>query len=243
MGDRTAATLTRRVDVTADLRKIWLTPSAPFTFTPGQYCTIGTGGLERPYSIASAPHEPELELFLELVPPPHGRLTPLLFALGEGADVTLRPRAKGLFVLTPGFRHHVFVATVTGIAPYVSMIRSHLHQPAGTPQFHVLEGASFADEFGYAAELRDYATRHGFVHYLPSVSRPSDTRNAGWTGATGRINTLVEQYLSTHALATDDTCVYACGHPMMIEDVQHRLAGSGYTVVVERFWKADEFTQ
>lgn len=235
-GALTTAVITRRIDLTADLWKLWLKPARRFVFQPGQYCTIGTAGLERPYSIASAPHEEELELFMELVQPPHGTLTPLLFQLPVGAEVTLRPTPKGLFAFRPEFRHHVFVATVTGIAPYVSMLRSHLHRPTGAPQFHVLEGASYADEFGYAAELADYAAKHAFVHYMPSISRPGDTRNTGWAGATGRINTLVEQHLAAHALVPDDTCVYACGHPAMIEDVRRRVGGR-YTVECERFWK------
>lgn len=236
LGALTTAVITMRVDLTADLWKLRLRPALPFVFTPGQYCTIGTAGLERPYSIASAPHEEELELFLELVQPPHGTLTPLLFQLPVGAEVTLRPHAKGRFALRPEFRNHVCIATVTGIAPYVSMLRAHLHHPTDAPQFHVLQGASYADEFGYAAEIGDYATSHAFVHYLPSVSRPGETRNAGWTGATGRINTLVDQYLATHDLAPNDTCIYACGHPAMINDVQTRL-GARYTIEFERFWQ------
>jgi ferredoxin--NADP+ reductase len=239
VGALTTAVITRRVDLTTELWKVWLRPAVPFTFTPGQYCAIGTGGIERPYSIASAPHEAELELFLKSVPPPHGTLTPLLFQLQVGAEVTLRPQAKGRFALKPEFRNHVCIATVTGIAPYVSMLRSHLHHPIGTPQFHVLAGASYADEFGYADELDHYAATHDFVHHVPSISRPADARNAGWAGAMGRINTQVEPYLATHALTPADTCVYACGHPAMIQDVRTRLGGT-YTIEVERFWKDDE---
>jgi ferredoxin--NADP+ reductase len=234
----TTATLVRRVDVAANLCRLWLRPASPFVFTPGQYCTIGVGGHERPYSIASAPHESALELFVELLPPPNGALTPLLFELPVGAEVTLRVMAKGRFALRPEFTHHVLVATVTGVAPYISMIRAHLHHPVGAPQFHVLVGASYADEFGYADELAACAAAHTFVHHLPSVSRPTDIRNAKWTGATGRINTLVERYLATQALTCDATCVYACGHPGMVEDVRRRLAGTGYTLEAERFWTA-----
>jgi ferredoxin--NADP+ reductase len=235
----TTATLVRRVDVAATLRKLWLQPASPFVFTPGQYCTIGIGGRERPYSIASAPHESALELFVELLPPPSGTLTPLLFELAVGAEVTLRAMAKGRFVLRPEFTHHVLVATVTGVAPYISMIRAHLHHPVGTPQFHVLVGASHADEFGYADELAAWDAAHAFVHHLPSVSRPADAQNVRWTGATGRINTQIEAYLATHALPCDETCVYACGHPGMVEDVRRRLAGTSYTLVTERFWTVD----
>ena len=239
-GRFTTARITRRVDLTDELWKIWLKPEEPFAFKPGQYCTIGSGGIERPYSIVSSPHEPEIELFIELVPPPDGNLTPLLFDLQEGAQVTLRPRPKGIFVFKPEFKNHLMVATVTGIAPYVSMLRAYFNEPSGDYQYHVLEGASYKDEFAYDDELGRYAGKHSFVHFLPSVSRPGDARNSGWTGATGRINSLVEGYIRDNGLKPVDTCVYACGHPQMIENVRELLEGTGFHFEEERFWKDDE---
>ena len=53
------ARITKRVDITHDLWQIWVKPETPFGFKPGQYCTIGVDGLERPYSIVSAPYEDE----------------------------------------------------------------------------------------------------------------------------------------------------------------------------------------
>ena len=76
-----SATIERRVDFTPEHFKIWLRTAEPFPFEPGQYCTVGVTNVERPYSIASSPHEPLIELFVELIPPPEGHLTPLLHAL------------------------------------------------------------------------------------------------------------------------------------------------------------------
>ena len=50
----------RRKDFTEDLWTIWLEKPEGFTFKPGQYCTIGSEGVERAYSIVSAPYEEEL---------------------------------------------------------------------------------------------------------------------------------------------------------------------------------------
>ena len=58
-GKFTSCKITRREDLTVDLFKIWLKPLEPFSFKPGQYCTIGVDGLERPYSIVSSPDEEE----------------------------------------------------------------------------------------------------------------------------------------------------------------------------------------
>ena len=247
-GRFTTAEITRREDLTEDLWKIWLRPEQSFDFKPGQYCTIGAEGIERAYSIVSSPDEPEIELFIELVPPPEGNLTPVLHRMHVGETVTLRPRAKGLFVFQPQFKHHVMVGTVTGTVPYISMLRKFLNDPSWPQEpplnrsqyrFYVLEGASYADEFGYDDELAKMAKKHEFIKFMPSVSRPSEERNNGWQGATGRVNTLVEDYIKERALTSAETCIYACGHPQMIEDVKHRFGGTGFHFEEERFWKDD----
>jgi ferredoxin--NADP+ reductase len=231
------ASIVKRVDFTADHFKLWLEPREPFAFVPGQYCTIGVDGIERPYSIVSSPREPLIELFVELIWPPNGRLTPLLHKLRVGDSVTLRPRAKGVFVLKPEFAKHVMVATVTGVAPFVSMLRYALETPSDGASFHVLQGASFVDEFGYDTELGALAAAHPNVKFVATCSRPAEPRNARWRGETGRVNAIVERYVSEWAIAPSETCIYACGNPQMIEDVKARFAGTGFHVESERFWK------
>ncbi|HUQ51713.1 MAG TPA: ferredoxin--NADP reductase [Gammaproteobacteria bacterium] len=236
-GKVTSATIVRRVDLTREHFKIWLRCAEPLPFEPGQYCTVGVAGVERPYSIVSSPREPLLELFVELIPPPLGHLTPLLYDLKVGDAVTLRPRAKGVFLLRPQFRNHVMVATVTGIAPFVSMLRHWLEGPVDESRMYVLEGASFRDEFGYDEELHALAQRHASVRFVPTCSRPDDPRNVGWQGEVGRVHTIVERYVRDWELQPAETCIYACGHPQMIEDLRGRYAGTGFEFEEERFWK------
>lgn len=248
-GRFTTCKITRREELTEDLWKIWLETDQPFNFKPGQYCTIGAEGIERPYSIVSSPDEPEIELFIELVPPPDGNLTPVLYNLQVGAELTLRPRAKGIFVFKPEFVNHVMVGTVTGIAPYVSMLRKFLNDPQwpgsgdvsrNNYRFHVLEGASYLDEFGYDDELSKLANEHDNIQFYSSVSRPSEERNATWDGPEGRINTLVENYVADNGFVPADTVIYACGHPGMIEDVKERFQDTDFHFEEERFWKEDD---
>ncbi len=248
-GRFTTCEITRREDLTEDLWKIWIKPAQPFNFKPGQYCTIGAEGIERPYSIVSSPDEPEIELFIELVPPPDGNLTPVLFDLSVGTELTLRPRAKGIFVFKPEFKNHVMVGTVTGIVPYVSMLRKFLNDPewnADAPvsrenyRFYILEGASYLDEFGYDDELSNIADAHENIEFFSSVSRPDEERNRDWQGPKGRINTLVQDFVNSRNLEPSETVIYACGHPGMIEDVKERYAGTEYHFEEERFWKDDD---
>ena len=238
------ARIVRRRDCTDDLFLLWLEPSVEFHFTPGQYITIGAGGIERPYSIASAPYETTIELFVEYVLPAYGgKLTPLLYAQHVGDRLTMRPKAKGRFTRRAGVTNHVMVATVTGVAPYVSMIRQFIHERESCPEsvdrsrFFVLQGASHHDEFVYDIELRRLSGHYPeLMQYACSVSRPWADRNASWTGPTGRINLLIEEHLERWRLPKADTLVYLCGNPGMIEAASSRLLPTGWSVLAEQFW-------
>ena len=236
------AYVAKKQEVAEDLFLLWLRPDEPFRFKPGQYITIGTGGIERPYSIASAPYESLIELFIEYVLPEYGgKLTPLLWNLHVGDSVSMRPRAKGLFVFQPQFHHHLMLGTVTGVAPYVSMIRQALKDNIRGHHFYVMEGASHQDEFVYDSELQRLAERMPeLVTFVTTVSRPQAERNRSWNGPTGRVNTLVEEYMQRWSLPKEDTAIYLCGNPGMIEDVKERLAGQDWNLYEERFWKEDE---
>lgn len=230
-----------RRELTPDLWLMWVEKPEGFAYKPGQYCTLGVDGIERAYSIASAPHEDALEIFIELVPYEEGgHLTPLLYDLKPGDALTIRPRAKGIFTFNPNFKNHVLVATVTGVAPYVSYIRDYLHRGETGHRFFVLEGASYQDEFGYDDELSRCAEeRPDLAAFVPTVSRPDDARNAGWQGETGRVNAIVESQVERLGLTHADTLIYACGHPGMIEDVKARMIPKGFAFDEERFWKED----
>ena len=132
------------------------------------------------------------------------------------------------------------VATVTGVAPFVSIIRQYLHDGMGDHRFFFMEGASFFNEFIYDNELGALAEKYpDQIIFIPSVSRPKEERNSEWKGRVGRINTLVEEYLISWNLEKESTLVYTCGHPMMIEDVKERLVPQGWNVKEERFWKEE----
>ena len=232
--------VTKRIDVTEDLLIIWITKPDEYSFKPGQYCTIGIDGLERAYSIVSAPHENELELFVELVPPPDGMLTPEIWKLKEGDTVSIRPRAKGIFTFKPKFNKHLFVATVTGVVPYISILRDYLYHNQTGHDFYLLFGASYQTEFTYKDEIDEISKNHSeFIKFVPTVSRPKEAANSSWEGETGRVNEIVGKYIENFELDAENTLIYACGHPGMIEDVKEKWVPNGFKVDEERFWKED----
>jgi ferredoxin--NADP+ reductase len=231
------ATLVERREMTEDLMVIKLEVSEKFDFKPGQYCTLGMGKIERAYSIVSAPYENHLEIFVELVP--EGELTPKMWGLKLGDKMSVRPRAKGIFTRDKKMHHHFMLSTVTGVAPSLSMVRQYLHDGKDDGNvFYIMYGASYVDELTYDKEFIALAEKHlDVVKFVPTISRPTEDRNNGWSGVTGRVNTIAEEYLAKFDLPKDDTKVYACGHPGMIEEMKEKLPPQGWNFIEERFWK------
>ena len=61
--------------------------------------------------------------------------------------------------------------------------------------------------------------------YRPTVSRPAEARNRGWTGDVGRVDGLARVVAGD--LRPADTHVYACGHSGMVDRVLRDSAGVG----------------
>ncbi len=228
------ATIVERIDITEDLAIIRVLPPAPIAFTPGQFVRLGlveANGriLQRSYTMVSAPHEPLLEFFLERVP--EGRMTPMLWELRTGDTLLLHDRPAGIFTLDrQGASQHLMAATITGVAPYISMIRAHLHAGAGAdaapPRMLLLHSANRSREFGpYLDELRDAADA-GWLTYIPTLQLPMEEPT--WSGETGRIEDIIRKHADTHGMTSLNSVAYACGHPEMIENVRGVLTRARY---------------
>ena len=205
-GKVTSAEIVKRVDLTPEHFKIWLRCAEPFPFEPGQYCTVGVDGVERPYSIVSSPREPLLELFVELIPPPLGHLTPLLHALAgrryrnaAAARERRVPVAAGVSQSRDGLDRHGCRAVRQHAA---LLARRSRRRPAHVRARRCeLSATSSATTTSCARSRRATAN----VRFIPTCSRPGDPRNAGWTGQTGRVHTIVEDYVREWRSAPAET--------------------------------------
>jgi len=229
------AKITKRKDFAPDLWMIRIQAGGEFKFSPGQYATLGVQGpdkrSERPYSIVSSPYENEIEFFFELVP--EGELTPQLYKLQLGDELLMRKASKGRFTLDTksGRTNHLLVSTVTGVAPFVSYVRT-LHKDwkegkyGGEHKLFLLNGASRSWEFGYLEELQKFAREVPWLTYVPCVSRPWDDEK--WKGEVGRVDDVLRKYADQWGLNGSNAVGYLCGHPEMIEHGKGMLKRIGF---------------
>jgi len=262
------ATVVGREEINPQLVILRVRPdSALFDFKPGQFGVLGLLGkaprvaeaaaeepvsendklIRRAYSIASSSVERRyVEFYLTLIT--SGQLTPRLFALKHGSRVFLGPKASGVFTLdrvAPG-KAVVLIATGTGLAPYVSMLRTMLMHETQR-RFVVLHGARYGWDLGYRGELESLARLRPNFTYLPSITRPD--QDPHFHGHSGRIQTVVEQGLiEKEAGVTLDPAqaeVFLCGNPEMVKTVKELLAVKGFapshgkepgTIHVEEYW-------
>jgi ferredoxin/flavodoxin---NADP+ reductase len=176
--------------------------------------------IRRAYSIASESRADEyLEFYLTLVL--SGELTPRLFNLELRDRVFVGPRAVGVFTLAkaPG-KHILMIGTGTGLAPYMSMLRSELDCGAER-KFVIVHGARYSWDLGYRTELTGLARHCDNFHYMPVITRPQEDQS--WRGRSGYLQNMIASGAVEEEtglpITPDNFDIFLCGNPGMIETV------------------------
>ena len=271
-GQELNSIVSHRIDVSPGLMIIRVTPDGwelP-DFLPGQFAVAGLPGsaprcrmsdvedeapadpdkiIKRAYSISSSSKEKEfIELYVTLVR--SGALTPRLFDLKVGDRLWISSRFTGVFTLDelPGGVDALLVCTGTGLAPYMSMLRTELDCSPGKRRYTVVHGARHSWDLGYRDELQTMARLCPDFTYIPMVSRPEE-EPVEWTGEKGRVEELWTggrlEKAAGYKPTPEETHILLCGNPKMLEDMIKLLEGEGYTeptkdtpgtLHAEKFW-------
>ncbi len=213
-------------------------------FEAGQHTTLAferDGELvERYFSIASAPEERDAwEFYIRRPAPRSGDQDKTdLFDLHPGARLWLSPPGGRFTLGRSSCRHLAFVASGTGLAPFISMLR-HLRlsgkTPAGVTLWH---GARLEGDLGYRDELETLEQEGPFpFRYLPTLTG-EDASGV----SRGRVEDLFCSFLGLPGaggcelrreresiaplLPPGDTGVFLCGWPDMIRTVAARAEGT-----------------
>lgn len=255
------STIVGRIDITPELMILQVKPDGGVpTFQPGQYVALGLPGsapryagapaeaeapaadkiIKRAYSIGSSPAKGDyFEFYIAIVP--DGALTSRLAVVKAGDRLFCQPKVTGTFTLdgVPGDHNLVLVSTGTGLAPFMSMVRTPATWTPGR-KITIVHGVRYPQDFAYADELSSFASSNPGFTYLPIASRAESS----FTGRKGRVQVLFED--GSIQLAPQVDHVYLCGNPAMIDDLERDLTTKlGYVVHskktpgnlhVEKYW-------
>lgn len=200
-----------------------------FQFENGEFVTIGlkTEGklIARAYSIVSTNAAEHLEFLSIHVP--DGPLTSKLAQVREGDGVWINSKTTGSLTLKyvqPG-RNLYLLATGTGLAPFISLIRSaEVYQQY--QHVILIHTVRTAKELAYRDELQSHS--HSRFHYVPTVTREEfpNKQRCSDLFKSGELFTLRDLPAADPAFDR----VMICGNPHMNKDMTDYLHGQGWTM-------------
>jgi ferredoxin-NADP reductase len=171
---------------------------------------------------SSADDLSEYEFFIRLVE--GGAFTNLLWDRKLGDPINIKG-PKGRFLLQDDGRAALFVASGTGLAPFMSMLDT-LRDRGQERRIVLLHGVSHERDLAWRDELAGLE-RDGFpIRYVGTLSRPQ--HDPSWQGLTGRVETIVEGQLDEHGLTPETATLYLCGNPDMIVAVDECAQARGF---------------
>lgn len=177
-----------------------------FTFIPGQVVALALAPAETPrlYSIASGIHDKKIWLLYNVRP--GGSLTPRLSQLKPGDDLYVSV-PDGNFYGTA--KPSVWIASGTGIAPFVSMWRSGLKKDK-----MLVHGGRFLHSFYFADQFKDKLAGN----YIRCCTRESGE---------GIYHGRLTQWLREQEKLPPDRKYYLCGSAEMVVDTRDILIEKG----------------
>jgi ferredoxin--NADP+ reductase len=216
-------------------------------FEAGQFVRIGLdiGGerIARPFSFVNSPDDPTLEFYGVVVP--EGPLSPGLAHLKAGDTLHVADNPAGWLILSelPPAEELWLVATGTGIAPFLSILRTE----APWQRYRrviLVHAARHAKELVYGELIDAVKSMRGDRFILIKFTSREKTPNA----LEGRIPAAVADgrlEAAAAPISAERSQFMLCGNPDMLKDMQAALVARGLKkhrrrspgqITVESFW-------
>jgi len=199
-----------------------------FDFTPGQFITFDLPIHEkrnkrlRSYSIASAPDGSNtIELIIGKVP--HGLASEYFFnpeKCNVGTELNYRG-PLGVFTLPENLdKHHVFVCTGTGIAPFRSMVKHLINHNKKFKSIDLVFGARTKEDILYKEEFEQLAQEVENFNFHVCLSREE------YKGYQGYVHEKYQEIANQKS--KEDVQFMFCGWRDMIDQARKELSELNY---------------
>ncbi len=208
------AVLIEKVQVTDTVYELVFELPLESSFEPGQYARVSVGNCEwRDYSIVELCGR-RVTFLIDTRFNGHG--SKFVKAVAPGDETSMRIPV-GDFTIAAPEHAHVFIATGTGISPFIPMI-GKLTRGQSPPPIELFFGCRFQYDAALTERIKGHCHSHT-VGITVCVSRetPSESMRRG----------RVTDALRACNFDMDRTDFYICGNPSMIDDTTKMLLGKG----------------
>ena len=212
-------TVIEKVELVSGVYKIVFRLSEPVTFFPGQYVVLQIDPKTfRSYSIVAL-DDKTLTLLIDTRV--GGIASKFFEASKEGTELNLIGVPLGRFAVQNTEKSKIFVATGTGLAPFVPMIKTIL-QKNPDAEVKLYFGARHEKDDYCEHFFEDFSRdKHPNFQIIHCISQPED--NLPESSIEGRVTKVVPE--------KEQDCsepeFYLCGNPKMVDDIQEVLRQHG----------------
>ena len=219
----------RLADLTPFIKGVTLAivePEDGIAFKAGQYIQLEIPKYKlssapefRAFSMASTPAEhKKVELYVGLVE--KGIVSTYVHDfLKEGDELVMRG-PFGDFYYQDSDREIVMIATGTGLAPIMSILR-FMRKEKIQRKTVLFFGTRMKEDLYCMEEIENLEKELSGFSHVPTLSR--EPEESGWKGERGRVTDLIEKYVSEGT----DLDVYICGNADMVESCLTLLKKKG----------------
>ena len=204
-------------EIATDILQLRFSHPEDLKYEAGQFVQIivpdNSKEVLRSYSISSAPEDNYIEFCVKYLE--DGKASNYFKKMNIGDNMRFRG-PLGRFVFKDKDQGHHFIATGTGIAPIIGIIRSRLEYNNETRNIHLLFGVRYEQDIFWKEKLDDLKYKYTNFDYNLILSRPLDT----WSGMSGHVTEhVIPKEIKDH--------YYICGNGGMVKDVRTLLINSG----------------
>jgi len=207
----------------------------PIQFIPGQFISVHLDDpnnskkpIKRSYSIASMHFDKEQNHHIDIVLTilPDGIASQFFAHAKEGFKINLSGPYGALTLPEDLPRRLFLVATSTGVAPYRSMLPalSLLMENRDDLDVELILGVQTKEESLFAEDFRNFQSNHHHFQFNLCYSRAVDI-----SLSQDEFSGYVQSRLSALAPNPENSLVYLCGNPQMIDDAYKLLSQRGFS--------------